>query len=92
MADNLEDPYESTAQWLQEAARRRGRGPTLPAPRLKAATVSQSRRERAIFGIHRDIHMLAVAAAAFLNYYFMGVRIEIDTLRSVLFFVPPLIG
>lgn len=49
-------------------------------------------RERTIFGIHRDIHLLAVAAAAFLNYYFMDVRIEIDTLRSVLFFVPPLIG
>ena len=58
--------------------------------RGKTGTAGESRREYSILGIHRDIHMLAVAAALFLNYYFMDVRIEIDTLRAVLVFVLPL--
>ena len=92
MRDNYDDPYESTAQWLQEAARRRGRGPGLTLPSLEPKPASKSRRSHTILGVHQDIHMLAVAAALFLNYYFMGVRIEIDSMRSLLVFVLPLVG
>jgi hypothetical protein len=92
MGDNYDDPYESTAQWLQEAARRRGRGPGLPPPTLEPKPVSEARRGRTLLGVDRDIHMLAVAAALFLNYYFMQVTIEIDSMRSVLVFVRPLVG
>ena len=53
---------------------------------------STARSRPTLVGIHRDIHMLAVAAALFLNYYFMHVRIEIDSMRSVLVFVRPLVG
>jgi hypothetical protein len=89
MVEDRNDPYESTARWLEEAARRRLAGPsvrrespaTLPPP-------TKPRRERAILGISREIYMFAILAAAYLNYYFMQVILEIDSLPNLVMFYP----
>jgi hypothetical protein len=91
MAEDRHDPYESTARWLEEAARRRTADSS--ARRGPAATLPPSakpRRERTILGIAREVFMLAVLAAVYLNYYFMQVMIEIDSLPKMIVFYPVL--
>jgi hypothetical protein len=87
MVEERDDPYESTARWLEEAARRR---PAV-APdqsQLAAPTRAKPRRERTVLGIAREVYMLAVLAAAYLNYYFMQVMLEIDSLPRLVVFYP----
>jgi hypothetical protein len=45
------------------------------------------RGNTAILGVGRDLCMLAVAAALYLNYHFMQVLIEINNLPSIIVFV-----
>jgi hypothetical protein len=40
-----------------------------------------------IFGVGRDICLLAVAAVLYLNYHFAQVQVEIYALPSLIFFV-----
>jgi hypothetical protein len=81
-----QDPYESTTQWLKELAGRP------PVRQCAAATVIEPlarrpRRERTMLGVAREIYMFAVMAAAYGNYYFMQVMVEMDSLPSVVVFV-----
>ena len=87
MAEERNDPYESTARWLEEAARRR---PSVASARSQPAapTPVKPRRERTLLGIAREIYMLAVLAAAYLNYYFLQVMLEIDSLHRLVVFYP----
>jgi hypothetical protein len=87
MAEDRQDPYESTARWLEEAGRRRPAGPSAgPGPAAEPPPARQG-SERTIFGVRREIYMFAVLAAAYLNYYFMQVMLEIDSLpRLVVFY------
>jgi hypothetical protein len=88
MAEDQQDPYESTAHWLEEAGRRRPAGPSAgPAPPASPPPAKQ-RRERAILGIGREIYMFAVLVAAYLNFYFMQVIQEIDSLPRLIVFYP----
>ena len=89
MVEERDDPYESTARWLEEAARRRPA--VAPAQsELAAPTPAKPRRERTVLGIAREVYMLAVLAAAYLNYYFMQVMLEIDSLPGLVVFYPVL--
>jgi hypothetical protein len=89
MADDRNDPYESTARWLEEAARRRpAPAPAQPAP--VAPIPGKPRREGTLFGVSRDVYMLGLLAASYLNYYFMQVLLEIETLPRLLVFYPVL--
>jgi hypothetical protein len=88
MAEDRQDPYESTARWLEEAGRRRPAGsPARPEPAPEPPP-AKPRRERTILGIGREIYMLAILAAAYLNYYFMQVMLEIDSLPRLVLFYP----
>lgn len=81
-----QDPYESTTRWLQELAQR-------PAVRqCAAAPVVQPparppRRAQSLLGVGREIYLFAVMAAAFGNYYFIQVMVEMDSLPSLIVFV-----
>jgi hypothetical protein len=48
---------------------------------------SKLRRKATVLGIGRDLCMLGVASALYLNYHFMQVLIEINNLPSVIVFV-----
>jgi hypothetical protein len=82
-----DDPYESVAQWAQELGRRR-----LPASRAALApTVAAPVR---ILAPLRTTHpttwkglSLAGLVAAYLQYYFLGVMLQIVTLPSLIVFV-----
>lgn len=91
MAEDRNDPYESTARWLEEAARRRpALAPAQPQPQPAAPTPAKPRRERTFLGIAREVYMLVVLAAAYLNYYFMQVMLEIDSMPRMVVFYPVL--
>jgi hypothetical protein len=47
----------------------------------------KTRHKTEVLGIGRDLCMLAVASALYLNYHFMQVLIEINNLPSVIVFV-----
>jgi hypothetical protein len=87
--EDRSDPYESTARWLEESARRRAAScparVELAPPPLPPA---KRRRERTVLGISREIYMFAVLAAAYLNYYFMQVMIEVGSLPGLVVFYP----
>jgi hypothetical protein len=91
MAEEQDDPYESTTRWLQEAARRT-RADSAAASRPQSSSESPLPAKRfgqtVIFGVAREIYMLGVLAAAYLNYYFMQVMLEIDSLPTLVVFYP----
>jgi hypothetical protein len=91
MAEEQDDPYESTTRWLQEAARRR-RADSAGASRPQASAESPLPAKRlgrtVIFGVGREIYLLGALAAVYLNYYFMQVMLEIDSLPSLVVFYP----
>jgi hypothetical protein len=86
--EDRSDPYESTARWLEESARRRSAaaparsGPAAAPPPLPA----KPRRERRFLGLSREIYMFAVLVAVYLNYYFMQVMIDIGSLPKLVMF------
>ena len=43
-------------------------------------------RSRTLFGVRRELYLCALAAACFLNYYFIQVKIQIDTLPALTVF------
>ena len=94
MAEEQDDPYESTTRWLQEAARRTRVDPAAAAPQASAGTPLPARRfgQTLIFGVAREIYMLGALAAAYLNYYFMQVMLEIDALPTLVVFYPVIQG
>lgn len=88
MAEDRNDPYESTARWLEEAARRPSAGlAARPGPAVTPPP-AKPQRERTLLGVSREIYMFAVLAAAYLNYYFMQVMVEIDSLPRLVLFYP----
>jgi hypothetical protein len=88
--EDRSDPYESTARWLEDSARRRSAaaparsGPAAAPPPLLA----KPRRERRFLGLSREIYMFAVLVAVYLNYYFMQVMIDIGSLPKLVLFYP----
>jgi hypothetical protein len=85
-------PYESTTHWVQEVARRRtpAGGPTPSS--FGALEIRRSRSGGRPLGIRREIYLLAGSAAAFANYYFLSVMVEITSLPTLMVFVaqPPI--
>ena len=90
MAEEQDDPYESTTRWLQEAARRtRADSAAAVVPQASAEPLPAKRfGQSVIFGVAREIYMLGMLAAAYLNYYFMQVMLEIDSLPTMVVFYP----
>ena len=89
MAEDRHDPYESTVRWLQEAAaRRHPAAASCPVPPVVPLTAAKKRGARTILGIAREVYMFSILAAAYLNYYFMQVMIEIDSLHTLVVFYP----
>jgi len=85
-------PYESTTQWVQEVARRSASRAT---PAASGVVAAHSPRDgRRFFGVRREIYLLAALAAAYANFYFMRVLLEINSLPSLVVFVAvqPLVG
>jgi len=87
MAEDRNDPYESTARWLEEAARRPAGASARPGPAVTPPP-AKPQRERTLFGISREIYMFALLATAYLNFYFMQVMLEIDSLPRLVMFYP----
>jgi hypothetical protein len=54
-------------------------------PRL--GRIFSLRRNATLFGLRRDVCLLAVAAVFYLNYHFIEVQIEMNALPSLIFFV-----
>jgi hypothetical protein len=54
-------------------------------PRLDRIFAVQGKAR--VFGVGRDICLLAVAAVFYLNYHFAQVQVEIYALPSLIFFV-----
>jgi hypothetical protein len=81
------DPYESTARWMVEAGRRRSARASAQqeSPRESARRLP---RPRTFFGIAREVYLFAVLVAVYLNYYFMQVMEEIQSLESIIVFIP----
>ena len=88
MGEERNDPYESTARWLEEPARRRPSVRGAPHPLEAKAPAAKQTRERTLLGISREIYMLGVLAAVYLNYYYMQVMLEIDSLPRMVLFYP----
>ena len=91
MAEEQDDPYESTTRWLQEAARRtRADSAAVSRPQASAESPLPAKRfgQTVIFGVAREIYMLGVLAAVYLNYYYMQVMLEIDSLPTLVVFYP----
>lgn len=84
--DDPDDPYESTTRWMVEAGRRRT-GQSHAQPELPAKGLAKH-RPRTFLGVGREIYLFGVLVAAYLNYYFMEVMVEIGALHSVVIFVP----
>ncbi len=85
-ADIDEDPYEAVARWLQEVGRRRlPAGGSLPAPAaaapLQRRIPSETTQRIACEGL-----ALATLVAAYLQYYFLGVMLQVVTTPSVIVF------
>lgn len=57
-----------------------------PGPAAAPPPPAKPRRERTLFGVSREIYMFALLAAAYLNFYFMQVMLEIDSLPSLVMF------
>jgi hypothetical protein len=55
-------------------------------PRL--ARIFAVQRKATVFGVGRDICLLAISVVFYLNYHFIEVQIEINALPSLIFFVP----
>jgi hypothetical protein len=89
MAEDRNDPYEATARWLEEAARRRP-APAAPQPQPTAPTPARPQPKVKLLGIAREVYMLGLLAAAYLNFYFMQVMLEIDSLPKLVVFYPVL--
>ena len=54
---------------------------------LRLAQIFALRGKATVFGVGRDICLLAVAAVLYLNYYFAQVLVEIYALPSLIVFV-----
>jgi hypothetical protein len=89
----VEDPYESSAQWLQEVARRR-RGapheapapdPSAPAPGPSAPEPEAPRREP-LLPHARGLLLFGVLAASTLQFHYLDVMLQIYALPSVTVF------
>ena len=73
------------ARWLQEAGRRRAAPP--PEPLEPSA---EARKPKRPYILHpRELLLLAVAALAFLPWFFADVQVEILSLRAIIAFVFP---
>lgn len=76
-------PYESTTRWVEEAARRRS-----PVLRPSVSEIAATKKPRRHLGIRREVYFVAALAVSFANYYFMQVMVEINSLPSLIVFVP----
>ena len=54
-------------------------------PRL--GRIFRLRRNATILGVRRDVCLLVLAAAFYLNYHFIEVQIRVSALPSLIFFV-----
>ena len=76
------------AQWLQEAGRRRPTPPPEPQPSAEAQPPRPARRRPYIFHT-RELLLIAVAALAFMPYFFADVHVQIYRLKHLIAFVLP---
>jgi hypothetical protein len=83
-----DDPYESTTRWMVDSGRRRSAA-ARPLPQQPSEPSRRMPRPRSLFGISREVYLFAVLVAVYLNYYFMQVTTEIQSLSSLVFFVSP---
>jgi len=81
-AELEDDPYESSAQWMQELGRRTSTGPR---PSFHAPNVSQKKKQ----GTGRAIVGFGALSLAFLQFYFLDVLLQIQHLPALVLFVPP---
>lgn len=82
----VEDPYESSAQWLQEVARRRRGAPQgAPAPGPSAPEPEAPRREP-LLPHARGLLLFGVLAASTLQFHYVDVMLQIYALPSVTVF------
>ena len=84
MADEDEDVGDNLAKWLQESGRRRpAREADTPADAAANEAPPPARPWRTL----RLLLLLAVAAVAFLWYFYADVQLTIYKLRSVIVFI-----
>ena len=83
--DPAKNDYEGRdlALWLQEAGRRR-------APARTAENIIVSTRvKRALITNGKRLCLFALVAAAYLQYFYLDVYLQITQLPSLIIFVPP---
>ncbi|HLX79252.1 MAG TPA: hypothetical protein VKS43_01580 [Burkholderiales bacterium] len=85
-ADINDDPYEGVARWLQEVGRRRFPANRLPLASVVAVPVRRWTPSRTARQIAGEGLALAALVAAYLQYYFLGVMLQVLTTRSVIVF------
>ena len=79
------DPHEAVTQWLQEVARRRTlvpRGIPAEEPRLSVQQENPASRRAP----SKDLLLLAVLGAAYLQYYFLDVLLQTVSVHSFIIF------
>lgn len=80
-----EDPYEASAHWLREVSQRRA--PGRPASVQAFAPSSPRTPERAARSHARGLVLSCALSLAFLQYYFLDVMVQIETLPEIVIFV-----
>ena len=91
MPDIDPHPGEDLADWLQEVAKRPWvSGPLSinPVRPEAGSTAGQAPRPRRHLQKGRDLVALAVLTIAYLQYYYLDVRVQIGSLPNVVVFVP----
>jgi hypothetical protein len=75
---------EPSTTWVEEAARRRypAAGPS------STQILPPATRRKRLFGVMREIYLFAALAAAAANFYFMQVMVQINSMPSLIVFVP----
>jgi hypothetical protein len=88
----MSDPHytgSDLARWLQEAGRRRAPATPQPPETATEAPAAAAAPKRPYILHTRELLLMAIAALAFVPWFFADVQVEILTLRSIIAFVFP---
>jgi hypothetical protein len=88
MADpRFEDESEELTAWLKEAGRRR-----VAAAKPENVVVAAPPAKRPLITDGKRLVLLGLAAASYLQYFFLDVYLQIAAMPTVIVFVAPSIG
>ena len=89
MADpKFEDENEELATWLKEAGKRR----RTSAPKAENVVVASAPVKRPLITNGKRLVLFGLAAASYLQYFFLDVYLQIAAMPTVIVFVAPSIG